>query len=196
MSDRKRVVLVMPKPDPKNLSDGDSRRLQSTLDQLAALGWIPVAVIDPSRHLDALRMVLGGMADLVVVTRPEDFPLVRLSSDLDASRAGRRTMRLPRPDRTDTDPRQRRPQPLEHGQPAAVPQQRTQLVDRTQPVEERRTRTARPVRDVGTGEPLTDSAPPIAQAAARFGTPVPNPAGRRRASNRHRRTVAGRRRSA
>ncbi|MBM2614091.1 hypothetical protein JIG36_00795 [Actinoplanes sp. LDG1-06] len=67
-----RAVLVIPR-DGKLHADA---RLTRALDHIARTGWELVAVIDPQNHVDALRMVLDGLADIVVVTRSEHFPLV------------------------------------------------------------------------------------------------------------------------
>ncbi|MBU2662856.1 hypothetical protein KOI35_04980 [Actinoplanes bogorensis] len=78
-------------------------RLAAALDSIAAYGWTVSAIIDPEQHLDALRMVLDGMADLVVGIEPQDVPVLHLAADLShRTRSGefgppeRRTRMLPR----------------------------------------------------------------------------------------------------
>lgn len=199
----KRVVLIIPKPDPADLGGGDDKRLAGALDQLAALGWRLVAVVDPSRHLDALRMVLDGLAEHVVVTRPEDFPLVVQAADLGRARAdsskGARTQRILRRERDVHSVNT----PGGPGGLHSPVEERTKLIDRSAarpripqpPAESGRTvaEFGQPLPDLEIRHATTDLAPEIAQAPARsgtnpgseFGTPVPNPPARRRASERH-----------
>lgn len=80
-----RVVLVIPRD-----GSGSKQGLSATLDEIARLGWVLVSVIDPARHLEALRMVLDGVADVVLADRPEHMPSVRIGLSLAPSQAGSR----------------------------------------------------------------------------------------------------------
>jgi hypothetical protein len=87
----KRVVLVTPRPCR-------GVTLEATLDGLAELGWVVTAIVDPAEHIEALRIVAEGSADVVVVTRPEYMPTVVLAGDLLRDRPrDRRTRPVLRP---------------------------------------------------------------------------------------------------
>lgn len=142
----KRVVLIAARPDLGN----PDRALAGTIENIDRIGWILVSVVDPSRFMDALRMVVNGLVDFVVSAKPEYFPYVIMSADLGAygsqsAIGAERTRMLPRLGNGDS-PRQRRPQPVERtDEPAAEPGQvskvghlpetvtggRTELVDRS-----------------------------------------------------------------
>jgi hypothetical protein len=59
---------------------GDDRRLIGVLEEIRRGGWRLVAVVDPRQQLQALAMVVNGMADVVVVAKPEHFSVVHLAS--------------------------------------------------------------------------------------------------------------------
>lgn len=106
-----RVVLVIPRAEP------DSRvRIAVVLDNIAKLGWTVSAIIDPAQHLDALRMVLKGFADVVVAVDPDHLPSLMFAHDLAITARGRsvRTARVLRPGVSSPvePPAQRRPQPI------------------------------------------------------------------------------------
>lgn len=75
-AERQRVVLVFPRQQTSKA------RLMKALEQIEGCGYELTAVVDPERHLEALRMVVDGLADLVVVTAAEHCPLVQHVGDL------------------------------------------------------------------------------------------------------------------
>lgn len=80
-----RVVLVTPRAD----TGSAPQRLRTTLDEIARLGWIIAAIIDPSQQMDALRMVVDGLADVVVAASPEHLSVLKFAYDLGSpGRAG------------------------------------------------------------------------------------------------------------
>lgn len=87
-----RVVLVI----PRRRDIENTARLEYALEQIERGGHEVAAIVDPEQHLDAVRMVLAGMADLVVVSEPEHFPLVQFVAALD-ERVGGRTRPMLRP---------------------------------------------------------------------------------------------------
>lgn len=66
-----RVVLVIPRDD--------SAALPGALDHITRCGWHLVAVVDPQDHLQALRMVVEGAADVVLATQAEHLPVLQLT---------------------------------------------------------------------------------------------------------------------
>jgi len=122
-----RVVLVASRPGVKD----PSNRLTVALDRIAQAGYTLISVIDPAHVKDALRLVLDGDADLIVVTQPEDFPFVRLAAEL-GHNAERRARPALRPSSGEESLRTRRPQPV---QPA----------ERVEPAQTEHVRRARPV---------------------------------------------------
>jgi len=176
----------------RNMSDP---MLLSATAELQRIGWTLAAVVEPERFRDALRMLLAGMADRVVVLRPEEFPVLAAADlaaygTVPAVNAGR-TRLLPRPgsEAAAASLRQRRPEPLLRpqfvdGPATAVPESefRHAAADSA---------TTRP----NSGAEIPGQAPARpTNAGSEFGTPVPNPAGRRRASERHGRTTTADRR--
>jgi hypothetical protein len=154
----KRVVLVIPRMIPTDPALPEDRRLMATLDQIQRGGWHLVAIIEPEHYLDALQLVLDGMADVVVVTKPEHFPVIRLASELNGPGVGReaRTRPLPRPYRPTTpasdhpgregaerrrprligpddteEPSERRTEPVDRRPAVVRSQERTQVIRRT-----------------------------------------------------------------
>lgn len=99
-------MLVIPRVIPTDPALPEDRKLMAVLDQIEQGGWELVAIVEPERYLEALRLVLDGLADVVVVTRPEDFPVIQLASNLNISGRGweERTQIVPRPA---SEPRQR-----------------------------------------------------------------------------------------
>lgn len=62
----------------------DQTGLQATVDameQLARGGFELVGIVDPADHMIALRMVLDGIADVIVSTRPDHMPVLRFAGD-------------------------------------------------------------------------------------------------------------------
>lgn len=175
-----RVVLLA----PRKMTDPT---LLSATAEIDRVGWILVAVIAPEKFVDALRMVLVGLVDRIVVTQISDLPNIVLAADLGlygtAPAGGRwreeRTRILPRggAEATTALLRQRRPGPVERPQPVEGP---------AEGGEEERAEFRHRAADLASARP--DSSTEIAQARAEFGTQVPT--GRRRASDRHGRTVA------
>jgi hypothetical protein len=151
-----RVVLVIPRRESSS-----PQRLAAALDGIRQQGWVVASVVDPERHLDALRMVVAGLADVVVAVNHTDLPSLKFASDLGKRRYEKtaRTERLPRPDlepaptdvAQDESPRHRRPQLL-HVDPEAdveaetvapsVPAQRRRAADRRSGAATRRRRRA------------------------------------------------------
>lgn len=140
---RKRVVLVVPRT---GVEDGGA--LAGALDQIANVGWDLVSVVDPAQHLDALHMVLDGVADVVVTTRAEHFPLVQYAADLSGERVrpgNKRTQRILRAETVSSDRKAEPEQPAadhpwrqtyserrrEEERVAAVEPIRTALIDRS-----------------------------------------------------------------
>jgi hypothetical protein len=100
-----RVVLVIPRAEPDS-------RVGATLDAIARQGWRVSAIIDPARHLDALRMILKDLADVIVAVHPDHMPSLKFATDLPPANgrsAGHRTTRILRP----MDPDHRRARPVE-----------------------------------------------------------------------------------
>lgn len=166
-----RVVLLAPRSEP-------GKATAAALADIARLGWILAAMVEPDRFLDAMRMVLGGLVDLVVVANPEDLPHILTGPDLAAygtpGRAGDgRTHMLPRPDGSSPS---RRPQPVDRGDSSAEIRRR----DTGFEPEKREPLTGIPPRAAESG----------ANAGSQFGTQVP----RRRASDRRSRVGSGNRR--
>jgi hypothetical protein len=81
---RQRAVLVVPRDGTE-----DKRHLTRALDEIARLGWVLAAVIAPADHLDALRMVLDGLADVVLASRPEHMPTLQFIYNLESGGGGR-----------------------------------------------------------------------------------------------------------
>lgn len=183
-----RVALVA----PKRMTDPVMLR---TLADIERVGWIMVCVISPERFYDSLRMIMQGLVDRVVIARPEYFPHVVLASDLHALASSRpaqgRTRILPR---TSNAPefRTRRPQFVSELSDTEVA---SPIEDegRTRPVD-RRPEFRRAVADSATPRPdpsaeIPQSPARSANAGSEFGNGLPDPAGRRRTSERHSRTV-------
>lgn len=152
----KRVVLVIPRMIPTDPALPEDRRLMATLDQIQRGGWHLVAIIEPEHYLDALQLVLDGMADVVVVTKPEHFPVIRLASELNGPGVGReaRTRPLPRPYRPTTPAsdhpgregaERRRPRLIGPDDTEEPSERRTEPVDRRPAVVRSEERT-RPIR--------------------------------------------------
>lgn len=170
-----RVALI----SERRMADPELKAAMADLDRI---GWTLASVVAPERFGDALRMLLAGMVDRVVVLQPEDFPVIA-AADLavyatePAVHAGRTRM-LPRAGAEATSLRQRRPEPA----PAPAPETRHADTDSA---------TARPNQ----GAKITQQPARSANAGAEFsGTRVPNPGGGRRASEQHGRSVAQHRR--
>lgn len=66
-----RVVLLM----ARGTEIEGNNRLASALEQIEKGPWELVAVVDPERRIEALRMVLDGLADRLVLMDPADFPV-------------------------------------------------------------------------------------------------------------------------
>jgi hypothetical protein len=69
-----RVVLVNPR---RGKPDGPA--LSKALTEFQRLGWTLAAVIDPDDHLDALRMIIDGVADVIVVTSEDQMPVLQIA---------------------------------------------------------------------------------------------------------------------
>jgi hypothetical protein len=153
-----RVVLIIPRDKPES-----APRLKAALDELARLGWIPTAIVDPTQHLDALRMVLDGVVDTVVATDPSHMPSLRLTGTIDRQPGAKngRTQMVARNERT---------APVERVAQTPAPDHpwrpRPQLV-RDEPAE-------------ATAEPLAQRSQPVTR------TKVPTPSVERRSAQRSR----------
>ncbi|WP_157437809.1 hypothetical protein [Actinoplanes subtropicus] len=178
-------MLLAPRSEP-------GKATAAALASIERLGWILVSMIEPDRFLDAVRMVIGGLVDLVVVAKPEDLPHILTGPDLAAyatpgAAGGERTRML----RTDVSPRQRRPQFVDRD---GLPVGGAEAVER--PAEIRRCDTDFKPK---TREPLTRSGPAIPPRAAEsganvgseFGTQVPNREQRPRTSELRRARLFG-----
>lgn len=159
----KRVVLLIPRADPlpKSPDSVGDRKLAMALQEIEAGGWCLVAVMEPDQHLEALAMVVDDMADVVVVTRPEHFPVIRFVSELNGAPSNprdRRTRAIPRRDhpwRTGPAVPGRRARVIGAGDepattmvvtgpPEPAEQRRPRLIEKTEePPAERRTKVIR-----------------------------------------------------
>lgn len=108
-----RVVLVIPR------SGEHTRALTAALDEITRLGWELVGVVDPRDHLDALRLVVDGAADVVLATNPDHMPALRFAWQLDGMgstmpviRSGTVPSGTVARSRTQLVDRQRRPGPV------------------------------------------------------------------------------------
>lgn len=176
-----RAVVVAPrKGEP-------GKALAATLAELDRVGWILAAMVEPDRFLDAVRMVVNGLVDRVVVVKPEYFPVIVMATDLASLAAaepvGARNKRirlLPRPgadEQTRMLTRNRRPGPIDDPEP------------RTQDTDLAAAETANPRSE------FRHAAAEFGHAAAESdGTQVPNSGTRQRVSDRHSRTVRNQRR--
>jgi hypothetical protein len=127
----RRAILVIPRRGMDN-----PNRLSNALDQLALGGYELVAVVDPDDHVEALRMVLDGMADLLVITEAQHFPIVQFAADLngDPDRRARPVLR-PQAGRGQDLPHRREPAPSPR--PRLIGAQEEVSGDRTAEVERR-----------------------------------------------------------
>ncbi|WP_433304229.1 hypothetical protein ACQP2F_14335 [Actinoplanes sp. CA-030573] len=57
-----RAVLIFPRPNPEEPGHGSSKLLAVALEQFSRLGWHLVATVDPSKYMDAVRLVSQGVA--------------------------------------------------------------------------------------------------------------------------------------
>lgn len=105
----KRVVLVVSREIPTDPELPEDRRLMAVLGEIEQGGWTLVGIVEPERYLDALAMVVDGLADVVAITRAEDFPVIRLASQLNATSPAR-TQLVARPGMSRTRAVRRRPQ--------------------------------------------------------------------------------------
>lgn len=110
-----RLILIVPRGE---LVD---RSLPAALERITRHGWILAAIMDPGDHLAALRMIVDGLADFVLATRPEHMPSLRFAYDLGSAGPSRLVspgpeQELPQPAGQD---RHRRPLPFRDvdGQP-------------------------------------------------------------------------------
>lgn len=136
-SGRRRAVLVAPRAGGSGETPTSLRATIAAMEMLERAGFELAGIIDPQDHLEALRLVVDGLADIIVATRPDHLPALRMASDEawfahpartpDAVPEGahRRSRRLLRPE--DSEPR-KRPEggrfgpgdSLDHRRPEAV----------------------------------------------------------------------------
>ncbi|WP_433361895.1 hypothetical protein ACQPZX_29345 [Actinoplanes sp. CA-142083] len=118
-----RVVLVVPRS-----GEIAALLLSRALDDIERLGLDLVAVVDPADHIEALRLIVDGAADIALACRPEHLPSLQLTSFLmapgktrpvDRGDVDRRTRLIDRTDRPEVTyqrtlpaARQRRPRAI------------------------------------------------------------------------------------
>lgn len=74
-------MLIAPRVGGSGETPTSLQAMLNTMDMIARAGFDLIGVIDPKDHLDALAMVMNGTADIVVASRPDHLPAVRVVTD-------------------------------------------------------------------------------------------------------------------
>jgi hypothetical protein len=77
----RRAVLIAPRVGGSGETPTSLKAMLDAMDEMARAGFELVGVLDPKDHLEAHRMIADGVADVIVVTRPDHLPTVRVVAD-------------------------------------------------------------------------------------------------------------------